>query len=223
MKLYYERDGITIWHGRCEDVLPTIDPATVDLLLTDPPYGINLDADYSSIPGKSPNGKKHNGGRTYAAVAGDDEPFDPEPLLRYGRVVLWGANHFAQRLPEAGQWLVWRKRGASPLLAAAELAWHNCGGRPVDYFETTRNLARQRDGYLHPTQKPVSLMLWCLDRFGVKPGQLVLDPYMGSGPVAQACHEMGIRYVGIELVEEYCRVAVSRLRQQVLNFGGGDA
>ena len=217
---YYDRDGITIYNARCEDVLPTIDPSSVDLLLTDPPYGINLDTDYSSIPGVSPNGKKHNGGRTYAAVASDDEPFDPTNLLGFGRVVLWGANHFAQRLPEGGQWIVWRKRGASPLLAAAELAWHNCGGRPVDYYETTRNEARQKDGHLHPTQKPVSLMMWSLDRFGVKRGDLVLDPYMGSGPLARACVDFGVRYIGIEMVEEYCRAAVSRLRQQSLDFGG---
>ena len=52
------------------------------------------------------------------------------------------------------------------------------------------------------------------------PVDLVLDPYMGSGPVAQACSDLGRRYIGIELVEEYCRVALSRLKQQTLDFGG---
>ena len=209
---YYDRDGITIWHADCRDILPTIDPASVDLLLTDPPYGIDLDTDYSSIPGISADGKRHNGGRTYIPVASDDEPFDPSSLLAYPRVALWGANHFAQRLPGGGRWIVWRKRGASPLLAAAELAWHNCGGRPVDYFETTRNEARQLDGHLHPTQKPISLMAWMLEKW-TKPGDLILDPYMGSGPIARACQLLNRRYIGIELVETYCQAAVNRLAQ----------
>ena len=63
-------------------------------------------------------------------------------------------------------------------------------------------------------------MHWLLDRLKVKAGQLVLDPYMGSGPLARACADLGIRYIGIELVEEYCAVAVTRLRQGTLDFGG---
>jgi len=213
LKPYYDRDGITIYHARCEDILPSIDPATVDLLLTDPPYGINLSTDWSGWNG---------GGKSYAPVMGDDAPFDPSHLLTYPKVCLWGANHFADKLP-VGRWLFWRKVDASPLMAAGELAWHNCGGRPVDYYETTINQARNRDGALHPTQKPVSLMMWQLERFGVKPGDLVLDPYMGSGPLAQACYELGILYIGIEVVEGYCAAAVSRLRQQTLDLSGAPA
>ena len=218
MTPFYDRDGITIYHGDCRDVLPSIDPADVDLLLTDPPYGINLATDYSGMTG-STHRAGTGGGKRYAPVAGDDEPFDPAPLLRYQRLLLFGANHFATRLPEGGRWIVWRKRGASQWLAAAELAWHNCGGRPVDYFETTYNRARAVDGHLHPTQKPTELMRWIVDRW-TQPGDLVLDPYMGSGPVAQACHELGRRYIGVELVEDYCRIAVSRLAQQTLDLDG---
>lgn len=205
---FYDEDGITIYHADCADVLPHIAPDDVDLLLTDPPYGINLNADWT---------KWNGGGRAYAPVAGDDRPFDPTPLLAFPRVCLWGANHYAPSLP-LGQWVMWRKVDASPLMAAGELAWHNCGGRPLDYYETTLGRARQRDGYLHPTQKPVSLMLWCLERFNVPRGGLVVDPYMGSGPLARACADLGIRYVGVELVEEYVEAAVGRLGQQTLDL-----
>jgi site-specific DNA-methyltransferase (adenine-specific) len=88
---YYDRDGITIYHGDCLDVLPSVDPDDVDLLLTDPPYGIDLDTDYSGLNGSH---------RTYERVEGDDASFDPEPLLAYDRCVLWGANHYASRLPD---------------------------------------------------------------------------------------------------------------------------
>ena len=68
---------------------------------------------------------------------------------------------------------------------------------------------------LHPTQKPVALMRWILGRAS-EPGDLILDPYMGSGPVAKACKEMGRRYIGVEMMEHYCQRAVKRLAQEVM-------
>ena len=68
----------------------------------------------------------------------------------------------------------------------------------------------------HPTQKPVALMRWCLQRARLAPGALVYDPYMGSGPVAQACKELGYRYIGVELVEAYAEIAARRLSQEVM-------
>jgi len=209
MTPYYDRDGITIYHARCEDVLPSIDPATVGLLLTDPPYGINLDTDYA--------GRKMRGGKTYAQVAHDAQDFDPSVLLTYRRCVLWGGNNFSDALPPGG-WMVWRKTNPHPFASECELAWTNLTRTIRSYASTIRP-----DGFgLHPTQKPVGLMRWIVDRW-TEPGDLVLDPYMGSGPVAQACYELGRRYIGIELVEDYCAIAVSRLSQQTLDLTGGAA
>ena len=218
---YYDRDGITIYHADCRDVLPSIDPDSVDLLLTDPPYGIGYDTDATERIG---SGKWAWGGKRYAKVHGDDAPFAPAALLRFGRCVLWGANNYAARLPDSSSWLVWDRKFHASRSADAELAWTNLGG-------TVRVFAHLWDGYkrdselgfhVHPTQKPVALMRWIIDRW-TKPGDLVLDPYMGSGPIAQACHELGRRYIGIELVEDYCKVAVSRLAQQTLDLDGGAA
>ena len=216
MSPYYDEDGITIYHARCEDVLPTVAPADVDLLLTDPPYGINLDTDYSKLSGSH---------RTYAKVEGDSGPFDPSRILPFGRCVLWGGNHFASRLPDSPTWLVWDKRGhqRSNLFSDVEMAWTNLGGPAVKYRHLWGvNRESERGFHVHPTQKPVSLMRWIVDRWTEK-GDLVLDPYMGSGPIAQACHELGRRYIGIELVEDYCAIAVSRLSQQTLDLTGGAA
>ena len=215
MTPYYADDLVTIYHARCEDVLPSIDPADVNLLLTDPPYGIDLDTDYS---------KRNERSRTYQVIDGDAEPFDPAHLLPFGRCVLWGGNHFADKLPASAGWLFWDKRTLNDTNysgSEAELAWTNvCEGvRGYRHLWLGGMRASEYRYHVHPTQKPVVLMRWIIDRW-TEPGDLVLDPYMGSGPVAQACHELGRRYIGIELVEDYCKVAVGRLSQQALDFGG---
>ena len=230
MTPYYDADGITIYHGDCADVLPLVDPDTVDLLLTDPPYGINLNTDYDGR-GRglaSPNSthvartKRKAKANTFPPVAGDDEPFDPSPLLEFRRVVLWGANNYARHLPDSPSWIVWNRQSGGSATADAELAFTNLGGtvRMFTYLWNGCARAGEKETHgLHPTQKPTALMRWIVDRW-TEPGDLVLDPYMGSGPVAQACRDLGRRYIGCELVEEYCKVAVDRLAQGVLDFGG---
>jgi site-specific DNA-methyltransferase (adenine-specific) len=124
--------------------------------------------------------------------------------------------------PDSPTWIAWDKRGDQKptLFADVELAWTNLGGPAIRYRHWWGvNRASERGFHVHPTQKPVALMRWIIDRW-TEPGDLVLDPYMGSGPVAQACHELGRRYIGVELVEDYCKVAVSRLAQQTFDFGG---
>ena len=203
---YYDRDGITIYHADCRDILPTIDPASVDLLLTDPPYGIDLDTDYS--------GRMHLCDKTttwHRRVANDEVAFDPEHLAPFPRRMLWGANYYAHKLPSAS-WVIWRKRGVAPVLSDCEMAWHNLGGKRVSFFESAHVNTTAQDGKLHPTQKPVALMHWIIERW-TKPGDLILDPYMGSGPIARAAQLLGRRYIGIELVEDYCKAAVNRLAQ----------
>jgi hypothetical protein len=209
-----ERAGITIYHGDCREILPLL--GRFDLQLTDPPYGRAIDTAYKDR-GRGPLA----GGRNHAPVIGDEEPFAPSHLMGVAAAdVLWGANHFADRLPASPMWLVWDRLTASDA-TDAELAWVR-GHR----FETVRCFRHEWDGFrrasekfrrvLHPTQKPVALMSWCLGFF--PEAKTVVDPYMGSGPVAKACKDRGLRYVGIELVEQYCATAVDRLRQSVL-FG----
>ena len=209
MTPYYADDLVTIYHARCEDVLPGIDPATVDLLLTDPPYGINLEADYTKLGGGNQSHVVHR------AIEGDAETFNPAHLMGFGRTVLWGANNYPASLPPGG-WFVWQKSNPHPRASECELAWTNLTRR-VSSFRSIRP-GTGRPAW-HPSEKPVALMAWIIDRW-TEPGDLVLDPYMGSGPIAQACHELGRRYIGVELVEDYCRIAVSRLSQQTFDFGG---
>lgn len=221
MTPYYDENGITIYHADCAVILPTIDPSDVDLLLTDPPYGIG------SL-GKSKFGARFNSGSgkfatTGSVIVADDEPFDPAPLLRFERCVLWGANNYAAQLPNSGGWIVWDKApGEESTLfktSDAELAWtQGLKTYGVRRFNRRwRSASKDGEPHLHPTQKPTSLMRWIVDRWTER-DDLILDPYMGSGPVAQACYELGRRYIGIEIEERYCEIAIRRLGQGVLQF-----
>lgn len=224
---YFDRDGITIYHGDCRDVLPGLDPLSVDLVLTDPPYGISLRTNYSEIGRSSESDYITNyQGRSYAPVFDDDKPFDPAPLLRFSRLILFGANHYADKLPPSASWIVWDKLDGLTSKrdwgfndnADAELIWTNIGGpvRLIGHRWTGLLRASEaQERRVHPTQKPVALMRFLLERFS-KPGDLILDPYMGSGPIPQACHEMGRRCIAFEIVRDYCDVAVKRLAQSVL-------
>ena len=213
--------GITIYHGNCLDVLPTL--PKVDLVLTDPPYGDDHDTNYTRFSGGT---VRRDGSEVYryhhAAIEEDAQPFDPSPLVSLGvDCILWGANRFSDRLP-TGSLFVWDKRtpmGSKGVMSDAEVAWYS-RGRGVYIFEHTWdgfNRASERQTNYHPTQKPVALMRWCLHRARLVPGALVFDPYMGSGPIARACKELGYRYIGCEVVEAYCAITVRhRLAQEVL-------
>lgn len=224
MTPYYQRDGITIYHGDCREILPGL--GAFDLVLTDPPYGVGYD------PRKPRHRLKATAtrvwrGNGFPQIDGDEGPFDPAPLLALApAAILWGANNYASRLPDSACWFAWdRKCGkaARSNITDAELA-AVIGHR----FKTVRIFHHmwagfQRDSevgqkHVHPTQKPVALMAWCLDFF--PDARRVVDPYMGSGPVARACLDAGRSYVGIELDERYCEVAAKRLEQETLPRAG---
>jgi DNA modification methylase len=221
MTPYYEHGGMTIYHGDCREVLPSV-WFGVDLLLTDPPYGVSLDTDNSRFSGgtkeniaKRGNGIGSSGGRP---IANDDKPFDPSFLLTIGRdQVIWGWNHYPNLLPR-GACLVWLKRNDAAFgsfLSDAELAWMSKGHGVYCRRDLSNNaIANQR---VHPTQKPESLMQWCLGFF--PNASLVLDPFMGSGTTLVAAKRLGRQCVGIEREERYCEIAANRLAQDVLLLG----
>jgi DNA modification methylase len=230
MKPYYEHGGITIYHGDCREILPTIQ--RVDCLIADPPYGSGLSVDYadrfSPQPGSSRwwNSTDRKLSVRHSPVIGDDEPFDPSHLLavRARAMILWGANWYASRLPDSGGWWVWDKRNgkrdvsqAEWPMSAVELAWTNHGKGARIFRHTWFGLIRdsERGEYVHPTQKPAALMRWCLSNVNAAG---VLDPYCGSGPSLLAAKSLNIPAIGIEIEEKYCDMAARRLSQEVLQF-----
>lgn len=184
------------------------------VVVSDPPYGIDWPTE----------GMSRQRGATFdfPRVHGDDEPFDPAHLLALGLpTVLFGANHYASRLPTSPSWLVWDKRVGmgSNDQADCELAWSNLGG-PARMFRMVWNggagdlanrVGRRR---AHPTQKPVQLMRWVVERTS----GTVLDPYAGSGSTLVAAKSLGRPSIGIEVVEAYCEMAATRCSQEVLGL-----
>lgn len=212
MKPYYEDDFATIYHGDSREIVPALACNPV-LVLTDPPYGM------AYKPKRGGDGSK----RFTEGIIGDDKPFDPAFLLEFPKVVLWGANWYADKLPVSGGWIVWDKtpRGAKDGFAAshAELAWTNACSSVRKFSLQWGGEAHGGEPHYHPTQKPVALMEWTLCQFTGTNG-LVLDPFMGSGPVLLAAKNLGRKAIGIELDEKYCEIAARRLSQEVLDFGG---
>ena len=205
-KPYYDDGmGIVIYHADARDLLPLL--PKVDLVLTDPPYGIGYN-----------HGARRAGvllGFDGQMVLGDSRPFNPQPFLGYQRLILWGANHYASRLPDSRGWLVWDKRvGIAPNdQSDCEMAWTN-------FLTTARLYSRYWNGggigedRWHPTQKPLVLMQWCL---GLAPDAVtVLDPFMGSGTTLRAAKDLGRKAIGIEIEERYCEIAAKRLSQEVM-------
>lgn len=214
MNPYYQDDSVTIYHGDCREIELSFSAAVV----SDPPYGMGWNTDSSRFSGGEPSSRARRGrGRTdWGDVANDDEPFDPTPWLSFDEVILWGANHYASRLP-VGTTLVWIKRfdgGFGTFLSDAEVAWSK-GGHGV-YCRRDTSLMSHTGHRWHPTEKPLGLMRWCIDR---TKSPLIIDPFMGSGTTLRAAKDAGRKAIGVELDESYCEIAAKRLAQEVLDLG----
>jgi site-specific DNA-methyltransferase (adenine-specific) len=211
MKPYYETPNGVLYCGDCLEVMQDIPDGSVDLVLTDPPYGINHPTNY-----KDRKRGKMAEGTNYALVHGDNKPFDPAWLLELAEFVcLWGANYYSDKLPPSSGWLVWDKQRPDTLdQATVELAWTNFikGTRRFNYL--WHGMIRKGNEKLyHPTQKPVSLMAWILSLKWTPPGT-VIDPFLGSGTTAIACERLNRKWIGIEISEGYCEIAANRIEQE---------
>jgi DNA modification methylase len=220
-KPYYQDSAVTIYHGDCREILPGL--PKVDLVLTDPPYGISYkhSGKGAAVYGRNWSSTKHHSEN----IVGDDVRFDPTPFLNFPNVILWGANHFCHSLPEdEGRWLIWDKadgRYGVDSFGDAELGWHNKGRAARIFRFAWKGVycvkAGENNGRrLHPTMKPQGLMRWCI---GLVPNAtLILDPFMGSGSTLLAAKNLGRKAIGIEIEERYCEIAVRRMEQEVLAF-----
>ena len=220
MKPYYEDDGCTIYHGDCMDVLP--DLPTADLMLTDPPYGVSRDKGFGGQTLWAGAGRPIPR-RTYPTDSWDSDRPAAEVLcacVTAGKLaILWGGNFFADILPRSTHWIAWDKLQTMPSFGDCELAWTSSPRKSVSKVVVEWNgLLGKEASRQHPTQKPVALMLWCIERYG--PAQTILDPFMGSGTTLRAAKDLGRTAIGIEIEEKYCEAAAKRLQQEVLALGG---
>lgn len=208
----------TLHEGDCLEVLRTLPAASVDAVVTDPPYGMAWNTDSRRYTDGNTALRRGKGRNDWPEVRGDSRPFDPSPWLAFPKVILWGANHYAARLP-VGTTLVWIKKADhlfGTFLSDAEVAWMK-GGHGIYCFRKQfppPSRASEAGGRVaHPNQKPVALMRWCIERLKLPPGATILDPYMGSGSTGVAALELGLNFIGIELDPTYCATARRRMAE----------
>lgn len=218
---FYDSGGITIYNARCEQVLPFLDP--VDLVLTDPPYGIGENVDKQQRRQGHGLANQRDYGH-YDWDAEKPEPWLVQQAIRKGdHAIVWGGNHLG--LGEATPcWLVWDKDNGQTDFADCELAWTNLpkAVRRIRWKwqgMLQENMGDKKEPRWHPTQKPLAVIKWAISQ-APDTVQTVLDPFMGVGTTLVAAKLMGKRAIGIEVSTEYCERAVERLRQGVLSFAG---
>jgi len=197
----------------------------IEAIITDPPYGIGYQ--------HSATGKMAHLTNT-SKIMHDDEPFDPSYLMDLPQiknksggmgamkpVVIWGANNFAHMMPPAPSWLVWDKAcgmGPHSTFVDSELAWCSRRTPRTVYHYLWLGIlrhGRERAKRLHPSQKPVELMMWCMETARVGIGKTVVDPYMGSGTTGIAAIRTGRRFLGIEKCPDHFSRACKRIEAEL--------
>lgn len=185
----------TLYLGDCRDIVREL--GGFDALVSDPPYGIGITRSNRLAVSRGMGGKSW-----------DDETPTAEFLAEISgkceQSILWGGNYF--QLPPARCVLVWDKQNDGRDFADLEMAWTN--------IDAVARIFRLRpmgmdDGKVHPTQKPIRLMKWCLGKLDAP--QTILDPYMGSGSTGCAAVAMGMSFTGIERDPDYFRIACKRI------------
>jgi DNA modification methylase len=176
--------------GDCMEVMPLLDK--VDAVVTDPPYGIGITKSNRLAVSRG------LGGKSWDDVAPDLSLLPAVPSI------IWGGNYFD--LPPTRAPLVWDKNNAGRDFADFEMAWSNLDMVARRIVFRPMNMD---GGKLHPTQKPIQVMEWCL---GFLPNaQTILDPFMGSGTTLVACQKLGRNGIGIELDPDYFDIACKRV------------
>lgn len=230
---YYQDDLVTLYHGDCREVLPTIAAGSVAALVTDPPYGMNYQSHRRVATQK------------FAKIADDGAVVTDWFADAWATVRDGGAGYVATRWDVFPQWQD-ELRGYAPTRNVIVWAKDNHGSGDLTgdyapqhefilYLPKGRHVLRGRrlsnvwtvprdaaTTYEHPTQKPVSLMGRAIAKSS-DPGDLILDPFAGSGSTLRAAKDLGRRAIGVELEERYCEVIVRRLAQQALDLDGGAA
>lgn len=179
-------------------------------IISDPPYGVSERCDRKA-KGRGNLAECND----FPPIYGDSTPFNPWPWVAFKKCVLFGANHYAPKLPPSPSWIVWDKRGGtgSNDNADCELAWAKDAGPARVVYHYWNGMLRDSErgeARVHPTQKPVVVMEWIIQRY-TDECDTVLDPYAGSGTTLVAAAKLGRHFLGFEISEEYCAIARKRL------------
>ena len=201
----------TIQLGDCMDYLKNIPDKSIDLVLTDPPYGINADKGVGGFGNSPKKAKKYKG--DWDNTTPTKEVFDE--LLRVGKkVIIFGGNYFTDKLPVNGHWLVWDKVGEINFqnpFSDCELVYTNIDKRIVKkYLVKQQGFINDGDDVFHPTQKPYRLITDIIKDY-TEENDLILDDFSGSGTVCCSAKDNKRRFIGFEINEEFYKKSIDRL------------
>jgi len=191
-----------------------------DMVFTDPPYGMRLDADFSNMKGIGRGNKYEN-------IEGDFIDYDPKLVFeRFGyckEIILWGADYYAEKIPNRndGSWFVWDKMGDKGVNddydkmfgSNFELCWSKARHKRALVRVLWKGIfglsSEDTKSRVHPTQKPVELAVWFYEKF-TKDGAIIVDLYSGSGSFLIACERLGRKCRAVEISPAYVAVAIQR-------------
>jgi site-specific DNA-methyltransferase (adenine-specific) len=198
----------------CLEGLRQLPDNCIDLVLTDPPYGINADINQQKAGGK-------NGWRKYDKETDWDNKIPEKEIFNeIFRVsknqIIWGGNYFTDYLKPSMCWLIWDKGQRDFSLADGEMAWTSFNkAMRIFTYSRAKFLNGINEKREHPTQKPVALGQWILEKFANK-DSIILDPFAGSGSFLLASKHKGMKFIGFEIDKDYCEIANKRLNQETL-------
>jgi DNA modification methylase len=201
-----------------EDVARLMQGKVAQLGLHDPPYGLR--AIFKDKRWRQADGKKYSGVQRnfFPPVSGDDQLFNPRHLLTSGKVVvIWGANHFADKLPSSSAWIVWDKRIDIPSnsFSDGEVAWVSTGNRLQIIRHRWHGMIKDSERGIkrvHPTQKPIFIFSEIITRY-TQENDLVTDWYAGSGTTLIASESTNrIAYL-MEIEPHYCSTTIQRWQE----------
>ena len=198
--------------GDCLEILPTLDREEIGAVVADAPYGLAYDASTST----------QQGIKSFDPIEGDSVPFDISPFVSFPDVLIWSLPQLTLGVPVGmGAWYAWDKTTRNDLgcrISEYEYCWHKRATKTRGFRHLWSGAYRASEAgreRLHPTQKPVALMAWCLKHVQ---GEVICDPFTGSGTTGVACIRTQRRFIGIEISEQYFRVAVDRCQRELGRF-----
>jgi site-specific DNA-methyltransferase (adenine-specific) len=211
-------EKLNLHHIDCMDFMRDIPDGYYELAIVDPPYGIGEDGAKNHSRGKLAKAKEYTP-KNWDSSAPPAEYFIE--LIRVSQnVIIWGANHFIENIPNpnSSSWIIWDKENGDNDFADCELAWTN-HKNAVRKFEfrwagMLQGDMKNKEIRIHPTQKPVALYKWILDKYA-KPNDKILDTHGGSMSIAIACHDYGFDLDLCELDKEYFDKGVQRVKNHV--------
>ena len=188
------------------------------LSIVDPPYGIGEDGAKNHSRGKATRPTMYTPKNWDSSAPNKDYFIE---LTRVSKnVIIWGANHFIENIQNSNtsSWIVWDKQNGENDFADCELAWtnHKTAVRKFEFrwAGMLQGDMKNKETRIHPTQKPVALYKWLLDKYA-KQGDKILDTHLGSGSIALACHDYGFELTACELDKEYYDAAIKRINNHV--------